>query len=81
MTQAAPPPGRSGDFEALYDLPDPRPYYRGLAPSDYAMPERVAAAVGALAGARRPFRLLDLACGYGAVGLLLRTGLAMECAR
>ena len=66
-------PARSEDFDALYDLPDPRPYYRGLKPSGYAMPERAADAVRALADGRPSFQLLDFACGYGAIGLLLRS--------
>lgn len=72
MTQER--PARSEDFDALYDLSDPRPYYRGLAPSGYAMPERAVEAVRVLAAGREPFQLLDFACGYGAIGLLLRTG-------
>ena len=30
------------DFNQVYDLPDPRPYYAGLAPSDYRMPGVIA---------------------------------------
>ena len=26
------------DFEAIYNLPDPRPYFRALRPVDYRMP-------------------------------------------
>ena len=26
------------DFDQVYDLDDPRPYFRGLAPGDYRMP-------------------------------------------
>ena len=66
-------PARSEDFDALYDLPDPRPYYQGLKPSGYAMPERAADAVRVLADGRPSFQLLDFACGYGAIGLLLRS--------
>ncbi|MEQ8601872.1 MAG: hypothetical protein RIB45_01035 [Marivibrio sp.] len=77
MTASGPAPERSEDFEALYDLADPRAYYRGLAPSGYAMPAQVAQAVRRLSVGRRPFHVLDFACGYGAVGLLLRTGLSM----
>lgn len=72
------------DFERVYDLPDPRPYYRALRPLGYRMPavacgylERHAARVAALRGKTR-LRLLDFACGYAANGALLLHELRLE---
>ena len=72
-------------FDQLYDLPDPRPYFRGVATGDYRMPGLLAGVLEQLipiAAARPdrlpgPVRLVDFACGYGAVGLCLRTGATM----
>lgn len=65
------------DFEAVYDLPDPRPYFRALRPADYRMPaqttsylSRHQAVIAAFFGKEQP-RLLDLACGFGTNGALL----------
>jgi hypothetical protein len=65
------------DFEAVYDLADPRPYFRALRPADYRMPAQTTgylsrhhAAIAAFFGKERP-RLLDLACGFGTNGALL----------
>ena len=84
------PPRQGADFWQLYDLEDPGPYYRALGPLDYRMPAVLAAASKALGGPLRSARdaaggprLLDFACGYGAVGALLRHDLSMAelCAR
>jgi hypothetical protein len=72
-------------FDQLYDLPDPRPYFRGVATGDYRMPgvlagvlERLLPLIAARAGRPPgPARLIDFACGYGAVGLCLRAGATM----
>ena len=73
------------DFDQVYDLDDPRPYYQGLRPADYRMPGVVAAwlrakraAIAAARGRSGRLRLLDFACGYGAVGALLRHDLSMQ---
>lgn len=78
-------PRHKDDFERVYDLEDPRPYYQGLRPADYRMPEVVAAwlragrrAVAAARGRSGPLRLLDFGCGFGAVGALLRHDLDMQ---
>lgn len=72
-------------FDQLYDLPDPRPYFRGVASGDYRMPgvlarvlERLLPVLAARAE-RAPgaVRMIDFACGYGAVGLCLRAGASM----
>ena len=72
------------DFDQVYDLDDPRPYYRGLRQAAYRMPGVVAdflrGARPAIAKARgKPgaLRLLDFASGYGAIGALLRHDLGM----
>lgn len=70
-------------FDQLYNLRDPRPYFLGVNSGDYRMPGVVAQVVEALLpvlDARSPNkapRLVDFACGYGAVGLCLRFGEAM----
>ena len=56
------------DFNQVYNLPDPRPYYAGLKPSDYRMPGVIAKAIAALSVRRHPGRtlkVLDFACGFG----------------
>ncbi len=69
------------DFVQVYDLPDPRPYYRALKPADYRMPGVVAdfivgnASVLSEAFAQPRPRLLDFACGFGAAAALIRHGL------
>jgi hypothetical protein len=80
--QAAPTHWRQ--FDQLYDLPDPRPYFRGVAGGAYRMPGVVAGLLERLIpvmAARKgggTVRLTDFACGYGAVGLCLRFGFGMD---
>lgn len=80
-------PLKSEDFERLYDLADPRPYFRGLEPSGYRMPETLAGLLIDLAPKLREargrseyatLRLLDFACGYGAVGMFLQNDISMN---
>ena len=73
------------DFGQVYNLDDPRPYFQGLRPGDYRMPgvaaEWLRAKAPVIAAARgRPdeLRLLDFACGYGAIGALLRHRTSMR---
>ena len=73
------------DFDQVYDLDDPRPYYQGLRPADYRMPGVVAAwlrakgpAIAAARSRSERLRMLDFACGYGAVGALLRHRITMQ---
>ena len=77
-------PRQGADFWRLYDLEDPGPYFTGLEPADYRMPAVLAGAAKALHGPLRAARgagdtprLLDFACGYGAVGALLRHEVSM----
>ena len=74
-------PTQKEHFDSVYDLPDPRPYYNGLLPTAYRIPFVVASAVRSLAGAGEttpPLRVIDFACGYGAVGAMLRHNLTMD---
>lgn len=83
-------PRHADDFGRVYDLEDPSPYYTALRLSDYRMPAVLADVSKAVGGPLRTARdagdtprLLDFACGYGAVGALLRHDLSMAalCAR
>ena len=78
-------PRHKDDFGRVYDLEDPGPYFNALRPSEYRMPEVLS---GALKAIHRPvcvardagdtLRVLDFACGYGAVGALLRHRISMR---
>jgi len=77
-------PVHKDDFNKVYDLVDPRLYYRGLQPTNYRMPEVVAGLIVALEdrikaarGLSATLHVLDFACGYGAVGALARHRLGM----
>ena len=72
-------PKHKDDFDRVYDLEDPSRYFTALRPSDYRMPDVLARALKAIhrpvcaaRGAGGALRMLDFACGYGAVGALLR---------
>ena len=77
-------PRHKNDFGRVYDVEDPSPYFTALRPSDYRMPAVLA---GALKAIHRPLcaardagdtlRVLDYACGYGAIGALLRHDISM----
>ena len=71
------------DFDLIYNNPDPRPYYRNLAPVDYRMPEvtcgflkRYARLLTGHFGRTR-IRILDFASGFGANGALLQHDLGI----
>ena len=77
-------PRRKSDFDRLYDLEDPSPYFTALEPCDYRMPAVLAEALKAIHGplcaardAGNTPRILDFACGYGAIGALLRHDVLM----
>ena len=77
-------PRHKDDFDRVYDLEDPSPYYTALRPSDYRMPAVLARALKAIHGpmcaaraAGGTLRVLDFACGYGAIGALLRHDVSM----
>ena len=71
-------------FTRVYDLDDPSPYFSTLRPTGYRMPVALAGALEAIhaplcaaRGAGHSLRLLDFACGYGAIGALLRHDVSM----
>ena len=77
-------PKHKDDFDRVYDLEDPSRYFAALRPSDYRMPEVLAGVLQAVhrpvcaaRGAGDTLRVLDFACGYGAVGALLRHDISM----
>ena len=77
-------PRHTNDFDRVYDLEDPSPYFTGLRPSDYRMPAVLAEALKAIHGpvcaarnAGDVLRVLDFACGYGVIGALLRHDVSM----
>ena len=66
-------------FERVYDLDDPSPYFATLRRADYRMPVELVGALKAIhgplcaaRGTRETLRVLDFACGYGAIGAVLR---------
>ena len=77
-------PKHKDDFDRVYDLEDPSPYFTALRPSDYRMPAVLAGALTAIhrqvrvaRDAGGTLRVLDFACGYGAIGALLRHDISM----
>ena len=77
-------PTHKDDFDRVYDLEDPSRYFTALRPSDYRMPAVLAGALKAIhhpvcaaRGADDILRVLDFACGYGAIGALLRHDVSM----
>ena len=78
-------PQHKDDFGRVYDLDDPSPYFTALRPADYRMPAVLAAALKSIFGmtvkareADDSLKLLDLGCGYGVVGALLRHDVSMS---
>ena len=77
-------PRHKDDFGRVYDLEDPSPCFNALRPSEYRMPAALAGALKAIhravcaaRGAGDALRVLDFACGYGAIGALLRHDVSM----
>ena len=77
-------PRHKDDFGRVYDLEDPGPYFSALRPSGYRMPQVLAGVLKAIhlqvcaaRGRRGALRVLDFACGYGAIGALLRHDVTM----
>ena len=71
-------------FERVYDLDDPSPYFATLRRADYRMPVALVGALKAIhgplcaaRGAEETLRVLDFACGYGAIGAVLRHDVSM----
>ncbi|MEO0394025.1 MAG: hypothetical protein AAF213_12410 [Pseudomonadota bacterium] len=71
-------------FEGFYNNPLPHDYFGFLSPVNYRAPDETMAVLRpwlvtkAEENPGRPIRVLDFFCGYGANGLLLRTGMATD---
>lgn len=74
-------PLQKTDFGAIYDQPDPRPYFSTLQPYGYVIPQYGADAflrlLEALPGRADPPTVLDVCSSYGIVGALVRTDLRL----
>ncbi|MEU9994085.1 hypothetical protein [Streptomyces sp. NPDC050848] len=64
-------PGGKTRFEDIYDRPDPRAYFRRLAPLEYEIPQQARAAFRRAAAERGGGTVLDLCCSYGINAALL----------
>lgn len=76
-------PGKSR-FDDIYDQPDPRAYFRRLAPLEYEIPHhaqkvfhRTVAERAAAPGTDGPVTVLDLCCSYGINAALLNHHLTL----
>lgn len=71
----------SADFAKLYDQADANAYFQALAGLDYRLPAAMTRLIGELGaeiaarGGPDRFDVVDFACGYGALGAMLRFGL------
>lgn len=71
-------------FDDIYDQPDPRAYFRTLAPYEYEIPQHAQAVFrrtrelrGRLSGGEGPVTVLDLCCSYGINAALLNHDLTL----
>ncbi|MFF1380457.1 hypothetical protein [Streptomyces sp. NPDC058308] len=71
-------------FDDIYDQPDPRTYFRTLAPYEYEIPQHAQAVFrrtrelrARLAGSEGPVTVLDLCCSYGINAALLNHELTL----
>ncbi|MEV7192391.1 hypothetical protein AB0N81_11365 [Streptomyces sp. NPDC093510] len=71
-------------FDDIYDQPDPRAYFRTLAPYEYEIPQHAQAVFrrtrdlrARLAGGEGPVTVLDLCCSYGINAALLNHDLTL----
>lgn len=71
-------------FDDIYDQPDPRAYFRTLAPLQYEIPQqaqdvfrRTLAQRSAVRGSHLPVTVLDLCCSYGINAALLNHDLTL----
>jgi SAM-dependent methyltransferase len=72
-------------FEELYDLPDPRAFFRAFGPLEYRTPHhaqgvfrRMVAACAHSARAAEPVTVLDICCSYGINAALLNHDLTLD---
>ncbi|MFF8609856.1 hypothetical protein ACF06X_28460 [Streptomyces sp. NPDC015346] len=63
--------GGKARFDDIYDQPDPRAYFRRLAPLEYEIPQQAQAAFRRAAAEREGGTVLDLCCSYGINAALL----------
>lgn len=63
--------GGKARFDDIYDQPDPRAYFRRLAPLEYEIPQQAQAAFRRAAAERGGGTVLDLCCSYGINAALL----------
>ncbi|MGW0466673.1 hypothetical protein ACWDX6_15525 [Streptomyces sp. NPDC003027] len=69
--------GGKARFDDVYDQPDPRAYFRRLAPLEYEIPQRAQAAFRRAAAERDGGTVLDLCCSYGINAALLNHDLTL----
>ncbi|MGW4646190.1 hypothetical protein [Kitasatospora sp. NPDC004289] len=69
-------PGKA-DFAAAYAGPDPRGYFRALAPYEYLTPHHAQRVFRLLTAARAPRAVVDLCCSYGVNAALLNHQLTL----
>jgi SAM-dependent methyltransferase len=60
------------DFSTIYGRPDPRAYFRALAPLRYQVPQHALPVIEAVLAASGARTVLDVCCSYGINGALLR---------
>ena len=83
VTKAGKTHAHKANFTDIYDQPDPRGYFRTLAPLDYQIPQQALPVLeSALAASARPDGttrdVLDVCCSYGINGGLLRHRIDIE---
>lgn len=72
------------EFDAVYDCPDPRAYFRALAPLDYRTPHYAQPIFRRCVGFLRTLRgrtgltVLDLCCGYGVNAALINHQITLK---
>ena len=77
-------PQHKNEFDSIYNLTDPAPYFQALEPADYRMPWVLATwlkrshTILAESLGDETLRLVDFACGYGTNGALLRHEMSMQ---
>ncbi|MEU8528287.1 MULTISPECIES: hypothetical protein [Streptomyces] len=65
-------------FDDIYDRPDPRAYFRRLAPLEYEIPHHAQAAFRRAAAATDGGTVLDLCCSYGINAALLNHDVSLS---
>ncbi|MFF8276071.1 hypothetical protein ACF05T_08160 [Streptomyces lateritius] len=71
MSGSQPGTGGKARFDDIYDQPDPRAYFRRLAPLEYEIPQQAQAIFRRAAAEREGGTVLDLCCSYGINAALL----------